>query len=321
MQSTWPPIIKPMLAQIGHLNDLQREDLLWEPKLDGTRALVYKHGKRIRILNRRQKWIEHRYPELAPLAENINPEPCLLDGEIVVFDKSGVPDFRSLQEREHQQDPVRIELLSKMQPATLVVFDILVAGERELFEVPLVERKRVLSESVKENEQMKICYYTPEGKRLWEAAKGMKLEGIMAKRGKSTYQVGRRSRDWLKLKAIKTADCVIIGYTPGEGWRGEYFGALALAAYRGGKLEFMGKVGTGFDEELLKSIMPMLRAREIAMKPVEVEPPYEVRWVKPELVGEVEYLERTHDLKLRAPSFRRLRWDKAPEECEVPGRE
>lgn len=319
MQSVWPPLIKPMLAHTGCLDDLKKKDFIWEPKLDGTRALVYKRGKKIRFLNRRQKWTEYRYPELAYLARNIHPDPCVLDSELVIFDKSGKVDFRLLQEREHQQDPLKIELLSKMQPSSLVVFDILMAGEKEFFEVPLNERKHTLSESVEEDERLKLCYFTDEGKRLWEATQEMKLEGIMGKRKRSTYQIGKRSRDWLKIKAMKTLDCVIVGYTPGEGWRRDYFGALAIGAYRERKLEFLGKVGTGFDEGLLKSLTPALRARETPTKPVDAEPPYEVRWVKPELVCKVSYLELSPELRLRAPSFKGLRFDKPPKECEVPG--
>ena len=122
----------------------------------------------------------------------------------------------------------------------------------------------------------------------------------------------------MKLKVIKTADVVIVGFTPGEGWRKEYFGALAIGAYNNGKLVFMGKVGTGFDEALIKSISALLRVRTTDLKPVEEEPPYEVRWVKPDLVCEVKFMEFTPDLKLRAPVFRRLRHDKPPEECETP---
>ncbi len=312
------PIIKPMLARTGELSDLERDDFIWEPKLDGTRALVYKHAGKVRILNRRKRWIEFRYPELATLPERVLPESCILDGEIVVFDRSGKPDFRSLQERDHQEEPVRIELLSRLKPATLVVFDILVLNGEDLFEKPLLERKRLLQENVVEGEGLKICYYTREGKRLWEVALRMGLEGIMGKRDGSAYQPGIRSSDWVKLKAVKTMDCVILGYTPGEGKRSEHFGALALGAYGGGELKFMGKVGTGFDEHILRELTRLLKARETTSSPVKSIPPYEVRWVRPELVCEVKYLEITPDLKLRAPSFRRLRFDKAPEECELP---
>lgn len=312
------PTIKPMLAQLGRPSDLKRADYIWEPKLDGTRALVYKGGAQVRILNRRQKWIEHRYPEFANLAEDILPHECVLDGEIVVFSRSGKPDFRLLQEREHQETPERIEILARIHPATVVVFDILIVDQKPLFETPLLERKKILAESVRESERIKVCYYTSDGEQLWEASKRIGLEGIMGKRKFSTYQIGVRSHEWLKIKNLKTADLVIVGYTPGEGQRKDFFGALALGAYSRGKLVFMGKVGTGFDEDFLKYFTRELKKLEVKEKPVDENPPYEVGWVRPELVCEVRYMELTSDLKLRAPSFKGLRFDKAPEECEVP---
>lgn len=312
------PLIKPMLAHLGGPSDLKRTDYIWEPKLDGTRALVYKEGESIRILNRRQRWIEYRYPEFNRLSESITLDKCILDGEIVVFDASGKPNFRLLQEREHQEKPESIEILANIQPATFVVFDVPVVNQRPLFEIPLIERKKILSENVREGERIKICYFTSDGEQLWEASKRMGLEGIMGKQKFSAYQAGVRSRDWLKVKNFKTADLVIVGYTPGEGQRRDFFGALALGAYRGGKLVFMGKVGTGFDENFLKSITPELKRLEVKENPVGEMPPYEVRWVRPELVCEVKYMELTPDLKLRAPSFKGLRFDKAPEECELP---
>lgn len=304
-----------MLARTGSPSDLKRENFLWEPKLDGTRALVYREGSRVRFLNRRGRWIEHRYPELSSLHPYLLRDPCLLDGEIVVLD-SGLPSFPLLQEREQQEDPLRIELLSRLHPATLVVFDLLVAGGRELLHLPLLERKELLSEAVEEGERIKLCLHTTEGEELWESARRMGLEGVMGKRRDSPYRPGVRSPDWLKLKAVKTLDAVILGYTPGEGERGAYFGALALGAYRGGRLVFLGKVGTGFDTKTMEELLPLLRKLESGRRPVEEEPPYEVRWVEPRLVCEVKYLELTRDLKLRAPSFVRMK-EKDPQECEL----
>jgi DNA ligase D-like protein (predicted ligase) len=315
------PLLKPMLARTGSSSDLNREDFLWEPKLDGTRILLYREGGRVRLLNRRGRWVEGRYPELSSLHLHLRSNPCLLDGELVVFDTSGLPNFSLLQEREHQEEPLRVELLSRLHPATLVVFDLLFSGERELLSLPLAERKKLLSEEVEEGERIRLCYYTREGKELWERAREMGLEGIMGKREGAPYRPGVRSPEWLKVKNTKTMDAVILGYTPGEGWREPYFGALALGAYRGGKLVFLGKVGTGFDTPLMEELFPLLRRLETGRRPVEEEPPYEVRWVEPRLVCEVKYLELTPDLKLRAPSFLRMK-DKEPEECELePGAE
>jgi DNA ligase D-like protein (predicted ligase) len=313
------PLLKPMLARTGSPSDLSRGDFLWEPKLDGTRILLYREGERVRLLNRRGRWVEGRYPELSSLHLHLRSDPCLLDGELVVFDSSGLPNFSLLQEREQQEEPLRAELLSRLHPATMVVFDLLFSGERELLSLPLEERKRLLSEEVEEGERIRLCYHTREGKGLWEKAREMGLEGIMGKREDSPYRPGVRSPDWLKVKNTKTLDAVILGYTPGEGWREPYFGALALGAYREGKLVFLGKVGTGFDTRLMEELFPLLRRLETGRKPVEEEPPYEVRWVEPKLVCEVKYLELTPDSKLRAPSFVRMK-DKEPEECELePG--
>jgi len=309
------PLLKPMLARTGSPSDLERENFLWEPKLDGTRALVYREGDRIRFLNRRGRWIEHRYPELSSLQRSLLPDPCLLDGEIVVLD-SGLPSFPLLQEREQQEDPLRIEFLSRLHPANLVVFDLLVYEGRELLSLPLLKRKELLREAVEEGERIRLCLHTELGKELWESVKKMGLEGVMGKRKDSPYQPGVRSPDWLKLKVVKTMDAVILGYTPGEGQREPYFGALVLGAYLEGRLVFLGKVGTGFDTKTMEALFPLLRKLETGRRPVEEEPPYEVRWVEPRLVCEVKYLELTRDLKLRAPSFVRMR-EKDPEECEL----
>ena len=304
-----------MLAQSAEPFD--SEDFIFEPKWDGTRTLCFLSRGKLRFQNRRLLNTTHRYPELR-LDRDLNAEEAILDGEVVAL-RGGKPDFRALQTREHVDDELRIELLAQTSPLTYIVFDLLYLNGKPLVDSPLVERKQKLEEVVTEGPRILFSRHVEtHGKRYFEEVLKFGLEGVMAKRKESTYQIGKRSRDWLKLKAIKTSDCLIIGYTLGEGWRGEYFGALALGAYREGKLEFVGKVGTGFDEGLLRSLTPLLKAREIPSKPVEAQPPYEVHWIRPELVCEVKYLELTPDLKLRAPSFRRLRPDKSPEECELP---
>lgn len=304
-----------MLAHLAE-EPFDSEDFWYEPKWDGTRTLCFLKEGKLRFQNRRLIDTTNRYPELE-LWRDIDAKEAILDGEVVAL-RGGKPDFRSLQTREHVGEELRIELLSKAMPVTFMAFDLLYLDGKPLVDLPLVKRKAELQRIFREGPRILLSRHIETyGKRYFEEARKLGLEGIMAKRKQSTYQIGKRSRDWLKLKTIKTLDCVIVGYTPGEGWRSEYFGALALAAYHKGKLEFLGKVGTGFDEELLKLLMPMLKTRETCSKPVEAEPPYELQWVKPELVCEVKYLEMTPDLKLRAPSFRKLRPDKAPRECEL----
>jgi len=306
--------IRPMLAHIAEPFD--SKDFTFELKFDGSRTLAFV-GEKLRLQNRRLLNITHRYPELK-LKDDVNAREAILDGEIVVT-KDGKPDFGMLQTREHVGDELRIELLSQTTPATFIAFDLLYLDGKPLVDLPLMERRAKLEEIMAESPRLLLSRYVEtHGRRYFEEVAKLGLEGAMAKRKQSTYQIGKRSRDWLKLKAIKTADVVVVGFTPGEGWRSGYFGALAIGAYRGGKLEFMGKVGTGFNESLLKSISSLLKIRTTDVKPVEAEPPYGVRWVKPELVCEVKFMEVTPDMKLRAPVFRRLRFDKGPEECEVP---
>lgn len=308
--------IKPMLACTAE-RPFDSEDFIFEPKWDGTRTICFLSGGKVRFQNRRLVNTTFRYPELT-LGSDVDAGEAILDGEVVVL-REGKPDFLALQAREHLGDELRIGLLSRLTPVTFMAFDLLYLDGRSLVDLPLMERKEKLREIVRESERILISRYVEtHGERYFSEIAKLGLEGAMAKRKNSTYQIGRRSRDWLKLKATKTLDCVIIGYTPGEGRRSDYFGALLLGAYREGKLEFMGKVGTGFDEALLRELLPILKAREIVDKPIEAELPYEVRWVRPEIVCEVKYLELTPELRLRAPSFRRLRFDKPPEECEVP---
>jgi bifunctional non-homologous end joining protein LigD len=307
--------IRPMLAYPAEPFD--SDDFLFEWKFDGTRCICFV-GEKLRLQNRRLMNITYRYPELQ-LQSYVNAKKAILDGEIVVL-REGKPSFRDLQLREHVVDPLRIELLSRSLPATFIAFDILYLDGQPLVELPLIERKENLKRVVKESPRLILSRHVEgEGKRFFGEVVKLGLEGVMAKRKDSAYQIGRRSRDWLKIKSFKSIDCVIVGFTPGEGWREPYFGALLLGAYHGGRLRFLGKVGTGFDEALLRCLAPLLRKLLTEANPVGEEPPYPARWVKPELVCEVKFLELTDDMKLRAPAFRRLREDKAPDECKLEG--
>ena len=271
-------------------------------------------------MNRRGIWFHDRYPELRDIWKNVKAKRVVLDGELVVF-KEGKPDFYALAEREHVEEKMRIELLSKIMPATLIVFDILHKDGEDLINLPLIERKKILEEVVKENERVIISTYViGKGKKFFEEVKKRGLEGVMAKKLDSTYQLGKRSKDWLKIKYLKTLDCIICGFTEGTGWREEYFGALLCGIYYQGKLRYIGRVGTGWNEEDLKQLTPLLKKLEIDKNPFDVfeeEPSIveKVHWVKPKLVAEIKFMNLSEDLKMRAPSFKRLRDDKKPEEC------
>ena len=308
-------LVKPMLAFPAKPFD--SKDFLMEIKYDGTRGIAYidKNEKIVRLLNRRSKFFEYRYPELMNLYEQINAKRVILDGEVVVF-QNGKPNFYLLEEREQSENKARIELLSKIYPAVYVVFDILHIDGEDLLEKPLIERKKVLEEILEESD---LCinskYIFEKGKELFRRVKKNGLEGIIAKKISSTYQQ-KRSADWLKIKANNTIDAVIIGYTTSEK---EELSALILGVYHKGKMRYIGRVGTGFDEEKKASLLEKLKHAKKAKYEIEMslEPGRKAFFVEPELVAEVKYLELTRDNMLRAPSFIRLREDKLPKECTL----
>jgi len=320
------PKLKPMLAELGTKKDLKKSGWIYEPKLDGTRTLCYKSGKRVRFLNRRGVWFEERYPELLNIWKNIKIKSGVLDGEIVVLDKNGKPDFSLLAMREHQTRKLRIEILSKQFPATLYIFDVLQVDKNNLTSKPLIKRKAVLENIIKESSRIKKIFWTTKGFQLWKSIKKLSLEGVMAKRARSTYQPGHRSSDWLKVKTLKTLDVVVGGWTEGTGARAETFGALLAGIYYKGKLRYIGRVGTGWStQELLeyKKILKKLATRKCPFDVFAEEPSVleKAHWIKPVLVAEVRFLYLTHDMRMRAPSFRRFRIDKKPSECVLSPRE
>jgi DNA ligase D-like protein (predicted ligase) len=308
--------IRPMLAVSG--DPFSSEDWIFEPKIDGTRCIAHISNGRVELQNRRLRWITPRYPEIADSLAR-GAENCVLDGEIAVF-KEGLPDFSALASREHQTNDLRIEYLSKTMPATYVVFDVLVAQGEWVMDRPLIERKEILKERLKESDLVTITDYLPQrGEAYFQAALRLGLEGIMAKRKSSRYLPGTRSSDWIKIKKSLSADLVVGGCIPGKGHRVPTFGGLLLGAYDSeGELIYVGRVGSGFSqaelEEIAQGFQPSPKS-PFAQPPSP--PPSGVKWVEPELVVEVEALELTPDRHLRAPIFLRVREDKPAEECSI----
>ena len=293
--------MKPMLCMKGDPKILSSDQYIFQPKLDGTRAL-YIDGK---LMNRRGRNIRYRYPEFNTLEIE---KDSIVDGEVVVYNDKGLPDFSLLQSREQTSNELKIEILSKQYPATYVVFDCLKYKGRDLTEESVEIRLDFLTRSIKEGKNLQKIYTTEDGIGLWEKMKKLGTEGVMAKKKGSKYHSDKRVDACLKIKNLKTIDCVILGYTIGEGKREYTFGALIIGAYKAGELIQLGKVGTGWsDQEIidLKQKMDSLILRKEDDK----------AWIKHELVCEVEYLELTKNEDLRAPSFKRLRFDKDPKDC------
>jgi bifunctional non-homologous end joining protein LigD len=259
-----------------------------------------------------------QYPEIHMIHELVDQVNAVIDGEIVAFDADGRVSFEALQGRMNLANPREIDRARKRLPVSLVAFDILWLDGHDLTGLPLEQRRELLSLVVEEDDRLRItAHVVGEGKVMYAAAEEQQLEGVVAKRLGSPYAPGRRTDAWRKIKLRQTQDCVILGFTPGQGGRGKTFGALLVGAYDDGELRWVGQVGSGLSDTQLTAMLERLQGLTAAEPAVE-----ELRGVKgavfvePTLVCEVEYLEMTKGTgKMRAPVFKRLREDKLPEEC------
>jgi bifunctional non-homologous end joining protein LigD len=325
--SQFPQSVKPMLAE--HTDrPFDNKDWVFEVKWDGVRAiLLHDKAKAITELQSRNgKYITHRYPEITNAISTAikSDESIVLDGEIVVLNKEGIPDFQMHQKRMNVESQRDIQFLSHEIPATYFVFDILYVDGRNVEELQLLDRRKILNSVIAEgSKRIRISEYIEEkGKALFKSVIERRLEGIVAKNKHSKYHQGVRSSAWLKIKGILTQDCIVIGYTKGEGNRQDYFGSLILAAYDNrGKLRFIGHSGSGFGFDQLKEILTVMQRLKTHNNFCPVDSvPYTnstPTWLRPELVAEVKFSGWTQDLIMRAPIFLRFRYDKQPTECLI----
>jgi bifunctional non-homologous end joining protein LigD len=319
-----PPAFQPMLAEGGW--KAFDDDAWWfEPKLDGIRAMTYLATDETRLLTRRGNDVSHRYPELHMVHELVNQVNAVLDAEIVAFDEDGRNSFEALQQRMNLTNEREIKRAAQRVPVAMVAFDLLWLDGRDVTGLGLEQRRELLTAIVEEDHRLQlITHVEGAGTAFTRGARDLGLEGVVAKRMGSRYAPGRRSPDWRKIKLTNTQDCVILGWTPGQGGRAGTFGALLVGAYDGEDLVWVGQVGTGFTVQMLDRLLALLAPL------VRQDPPIEdpglaavkgARFVQATLVCEVEYLEFTKSTrKMRAPSFKALREDKTPEECvlEIP---
>lgn len=283
-----------MLAATGTHAILRSRAYLFEPKLDGYRALCQKKAGVLRFISRNNRDITAEFPDLS--IGHLIKADCTLDGEIVVYDEKGKPSFALMQQRK------RIR-----QSPTYVAFDILELEGRDLRQQPLSQRKRLLAGIIEEGTNLQTMPSTENGEELWNVVTARGIEGVMAKKKESAYVTGR-SRTWLKIKLEKTVDCVIVGYAT----KTRKIASLALGLYDGGTLTYIGQVGTGFSESLLGRL-----GRQLVVASNNVALPKHVQPVIPNLVCEVRYLQFTNDHRLRAPVFLRMRDDKGARECTI----
>jgi bifunctional non-homologous end joining protein LigD len=286
----------------------------------------------LKIVSRNGKTITHRYPEIIEAVKSSSTiiinckESIILDGEIVVLNKEGRPDFQSHQRRMNVDAIKDIEKLSDKMPATYYLFDILYIDGRNLQSLSFLERRKNLSDVIVQtmknnnNNRIRISDFVDErGIDIFQRIKSMDLEGIIAKNKYSKYIQGARSTNWLKIKNIKSQDCVVIGYTRGEGNRQRYFGSLLLAIYdiQEKELRFAGHTGSGFDFGQLNEIYSKFQQMKIERCPAKYisYTNREPVWIRPELVAEIKFSGWTKEKIMRSPIFLRFRDDKRPEEC------
>lgn len=301
--------LAPMLATTGAL---PADDGRWayEVKWDGARALVTVDGGHLSIASRAGNDITSSYPELRGLGEQIGTRSVVLDGEVVAFGSSGIPDFGLLQSRMHVTRPGAGLLTAT--PVTYLVFDLLFAGGVALLDLPYDQRRAALDALQLGGAHWQVPPSFPDdGAALLASTREQGLEGVVAKRRDSTYVPGRRSEHWVKVKNLRRQSAVVIGWKPGEGGRAGRIGSLLLAVNGATGLLYAGHVGTGFSAEVLRLLGRLLEPLATDDQPCPVPREYArvARWVRPEVIAEVEFTGWTKDGRLRHPSYRGLRDD------------
>lgn len=321
---------RPMLATAATPGDLRDGDAwAFEMKWDGFRALAHVSHGRVRLVSRSGKDMTVTYPELQALADQVPAEalPLVVDGEIVALDARGRPSFRRLQQRANIAKPADVAAARRKVTVDLMVFDVLETAGRSLSKQPYDERREVLEDVLGDASAPVHVPPAFDGDldAAMETSRRLGLEGVVAKRRDGTYSSGRRSSLWLKLKHARSQEVVVVGWRPGHGDRTHLMGSLLLAVPDGGRLVYVGRVGSGFTDAERRDLVTELGRLE-RTTPAAVGVPREdtadARWVSPRRVAEVVYAEWTGagddpdaDVplgKLRHPVWKGWRRDKAP---------
>jgi len=316
--------ISPMLATLGSTADVHdEEDWAFEMKWDGIRAVAEVKGGALRLSTRNGNDVTSTYPDLAGLIDLVGDHDAVLDGEIVTLDKSGRPDFGILQTRMGLTREGDVSAAVKRAPAHYMVFDLLELDGSSLRGDTYEDRRTALTDLLKPRKSDAVQVppaFDGDLEHAIDSSRELNLEGVMAKLRDSTYSAGRRSRSWIKIKHHRTQEVVIAGWRPGNGRRANTVGALLLGIPDGDGLRYVGKVGTGFTDAVLDDLMKRLAEHPRKTSPLTDVPSLDARdahWVRPKLVGEVEFAEWTPTNRLRQPSWRGLRPDKRIDQVRV----
>lgn len=306
---------QPMLATLGSISTFEGgDDWAYEMKWDGVRSIVEVSAGRIRLLSRNGIDQTATYPELSDLLRAVTVD-VVLDGEIVALNSQQRPDFGLLQSRMKLTKAADVEKARAHAPVQLLVFDILEREGSSLIKETYDERRTILENTVRSTGAVQVPpAFDGDIDSAFDASRELGLEGVMAKERAGTYLPGRRAHGWVKLKHHKTQEVVVAGWRAGSGGRANRVGSLLLGIPDGTKLHYVGRVGTGFSERDLDELLAQFEKMERKTNPFRDIPATDARgvhWVKPELVGEVEFAEWTTAGRLRQPRWRGWRTDKS----------
>jgi bifunctional non-homologous end joining protein LigD len=319
-----PDFVPPMLATLtdGSFDD---EEWLFEVKWDGYRVQAVVKGGKARIWTRNRVDAATYFPDLAGPADWIDATDAIVDGEVVAFDEEGRPSFSRLQDRTglraleaatRRADPDAPKLSREEReaiPLAYMAFDLLHLEGRSLLDLPLEDRKRLLRRLLKADGMVRYAsHVVGEGRDFTQAAAEKGLEGVVAKRRQSTYQPGKRTRDWLKVKLRREQEIVVVGWLPGQGTHKD-LGSLIVAVNDDGHLRHAGQVGSGINakmrKELLEAMQPIQRSDAPLVKTPRLPTAH---WVEPKIVIRAEFAEWTRDGLLRQAAFKGVELDRDP---------
>lgn len=273
-------------------------DYLYQVKWDGIRIIAVVNNGKVRLFNKHLQERTSQYPELQDLTHRIKAQAAVLDGEIVVL-RDGKPSFPDVMRRANCAVNAQIGQMQRSYPIEYMLFDLLYLDGGNLMNLPLSDRQFNLHNIVAEKDYLHLAENFPDGQALFKAVESMEMEGIVAKKQKSTYIQGKKHQFWFKIKCWRRQNCLMGGFT----LRGRLVNSLLLGAYRDGALYYIGKASSGLDvtkQEILSQQLPALVISESPFANILRKTP-EMHFVKPELGVEVEFLEWTGDLKLRSP--------------------
>ncbi len=301
--------VKPMLASsVEKIFD--SADWIYELKWDGYRIISHIKNGKVELYSRNGISYTKKFNSIAKELEQI-PHDAILDGEVVILMKDGLPDFESLQNYDSTTSAQRLYFY---------VFDILHLNGLDTISLPLIERKSLLPSVLEDLPNVKYCdHIEGMGSAFYNSAVEKGMEGVIAKKKASTYDVGRRSENWLKIKAVQSCEAFICGYTSSDKG-GMLFGSLILGSYENEQLKYIGNCGSGFSAEIQKDLLTRFKNLESTSNPFEKKIDLKGRqpnWIIPKLICEVKYAEKTKSGRLRHPIYKGLRNDKSKDDVQV----